>query len=158
MCLCVEEFNIFKLDSWIILWSNNFLNHKGIKRVMWCVQGLSESPDLEFEYADTDKWAAELSGVCDHPDHWDFQTPICYLEFHSVRLGNVLCVQIIYLFFTYISELYSYTEGPEFALNRKCFEVEFRAHGMQLVLKNLLNLGWRRYLYDLQLFCVSSFW
>uniref|UniRef100_A0A674MW01 Striatin interacting protein 1 n=1 Tax=Takifugu rubripes TaxID=31033 RepID=A0A674MW01_TAKRU len=25
-------------------------------------------------------------------------------------------------------ELYSYTEGPEFALNRKCFEVEFRAH------------------------------
>uniref|UniRef100_A0A8C4GHW1 Protein FAM40A n=1 Tax=Dicentrarchus labrax TaxID=13489 RepID=A0A8C4GHW1_DICLA len=51
-----------------------------------CVQGLSESPDLEFEYADTDKWAAELS------------------------------------------ELYSYTEGPEFALNRKCFEVEFRTH------------------------------
>ncbi|CAG06830.1 unnamed protein product, partial [Tetraodon nigroviridis] len=49
-------------------------------------QGLSESPDFEFEYADTDKWAAELS------------------------------------------ELYSYTEGPEFALNRKCFEVEFRAH------------------------------
>lgn len=25
-------------------------------------QGYSESPDLEFEYADTDKWAAELSG------------------------------------------------------------------------------------------------
>uniref|UniRef100_A0A672JAV1 Striatin interacting protein 1 n=1 Tax=Salarias fasciatus TaxID=181472 RepID=A0A672JAV1_SALFA len=51
-----------------------------------CAQGLSESPDLEFEYSDTDKWAAELS------------------------------------------ELYSYTEGPEFALNRKCFEEEFRAH------------------------------
>uniref|UniRef100_A0A7N6A483 Striatin interacting protein 1 n=1 Tax=Anabas testudineus TaxID=64144 RepID=A0A7N6A483_ANATE len=49
-------------------------------------EGLSESPDLEFEYADTDKWAAELS------------------------------------------ELYSYTEGPEFALNRKCFEEEFRPH------------------------------
>ncbi|KAI9522885.1 Striatin-interacting protein 1 [Dissostichus eleginoides] len=48
--------------------------------------GLSESPDLEFEYADTDKWAAELS------------------------------------------ELYSYTEGPEFSLNRQCFEVEFRTH------------------------------
>uniref|UniRef100_A0A8D3BWD5 Striatin-interacting protein 1-like n=1 Tax=Scophthalmus maximus TaxID=52904 RepID=A0A8D3BWD5_SCOMX len=48
------------------------------------LQGLSESPDLEFEYADTDKWAAELS------------------------------------------ELYSYTEGPEFALNRKCFEEEFQ--------------------------------
>uniref|UniRef100_H3BF37 Striatin interacting protein 1 n=1 Tax=Latimeria chalumnae TaxID=7897 RepID=H3BF37_LATCH len=25
-------------------------------------EGFSESPDLEFEYADTDKWAAELSG------------------------------------------------------------------------------------------------
>ncbi|KFR04361.1 Striatin-interacting protein 1, partial [Nipponia nippon] len=43
-------------------------------------------PDLEFEYADTDKWAAELS------------------------------------------ELYSYTEGPEFLLNRKCFEEDFRIH------------------------------
>lgn len=41
----------------------------------------------------------------------------------------------------YVSELYSYTEGPEFALNRKCFEVEFREHGMQLVVKNELNLG-----------------
>lgn len=33
------------------------------------VQGLSDSPDFEFEYADTDKWAAELSGVwalCGH--------------------------------------------------------------------------------------------
>uniref|UniRef100_A0A668SSD2 Striatin interacting protein 1 n=1 Tax=Oreochromis aureus TaxID=47969 RepID=A0A668SSD2_OREAU len=49
-------------------------------------EGQSESPDLEFEYSDTDKWAAELS------------------------------------------ELYSYTEGPEFALNRKCFEEEFRVH------------------------------
>ncbi|NWR79725.1 STRP1 protein, partial [Centropus unirufus] len=49
-------------------------------------QGYSESPDLEFEYADTDKWAAELS------------------------------------------ELYSYTEGPEFLLNRKCFEEDFRIH------------------------------
>uniref|UniRef100_A0A3B4AZM5 Striatin interacting protein 1 n=1 Tax=Periophthalmus magnuspinnatus TaxID=409849 RepID=A0A3B4AZM5_9GOBI len=48
-------------------------------------EGFSESPDLEFDYADTDKWAAELS-------------------------------------------LYSYTEGPEFALNRKCFEEEFREH------------------------------
>uniref|UniRef100_A0A8C5G6J8 Striatin interacting protein 1 n=1 Tax=Gouania willdenowi TaxID=441366 RepID=A0A8C5G6J8_GOUWI len=54
--------------------------------VIFCAQGLSESPDLEFEYSDTDKWAAELS------------------------------------------ELYSYTEGPEFALNRKCFEEEFSAH------------------------------
>uniref|UniRef100_A0A673YFA6 Striatin interacting protein 1 n=1 Tax=Salmo trutta TaxID=8032 RepID=A0A673YFA6_SALTR len=49
-------------------------------------EGFSESPDLEFEYADTDKWSAELS------------------------------------------ELYSYTEGPEFLLNRKCFEEEFRIH------------------------------
>uniref|UniRef100_A0A8C3V8H1 Striatin interacting protein 1 n=1 Tax=Catharus ustulatus TaxID=91951 RepID=A0A8C3V8H1_CATUS len=49
-------------------------------------EGYSESPDLEFEYADTDKWTAELS------------------------------------------ELYSYTEGPEFLLNRKCFEEDFRIH------------------------------
>uniref|UniRef100_A0A4W6EMU9 Striatin interacting protein 1 n=1 Tax=Lates calcarifer TaxID=8187 RepID=A0A4W6EMU9_LATCA len=28
----------------------------------------------------------------------------------------------------FVPELYSYTEGPEFALNRKCFEEEFRAH------------------------------
>uniref|UniRef100_A0A8C7Z3F8 Striatin interacting protein 1 n=1 Tax=Oryzias sinensis TaxID=183150 RepID=A0A8C7Z3F8_9TELE len=27
-----------------------------------------------------------------------------------------------------LSELYSYTEGPEFALNRKCFEDEFSSH------------------------------
>uniref|UniRef100_A0A8C5P8L5 Striatin interacting protein 1 n=1 Tax=Leptobrachium leishanense TaxID=445787 RepID=A0A8C5P8L5_9ANUR len=49
-------------------------------------EGYSESPDLEFVYADADKWAAELS------------------------------------------ELYSYTEGPEFQLNRKCFEEDFRLH------------------------------
>ncbi|XP_004689731.1 PREDICTED: striatin-interacting protein 1 [Condylura cristata] len=49
-------------------------------------EGYSESPDLEFEYADADKWAAELS------------------------------------------ELYSYTEGPEFLMNRKCFEEDFRIH------------------------------
>uniref|UniRef100_A0A8C9XI33 Striatin interacting protein 1 n=1 Tax=Sander lucioperca TaxID=283035 RepID=A0A8C9XI33_SANLU len=36
---------------------------------------------------------------------------------------------MIYIYlFMYLSELYSYTEGPEFALNRKCFEVEFRTH------------------------------
>ncbi|XP_042563860.1 striatin-interacting protein 1 homolog isoform X1 [Clupea harengus] len=49
-------------------------------------EGFSESPDLEFEYADIDKWAAELS------------------------------------------EIYSYTEGPEFILNRKCFEEDFKTH------------------------------
>lgn len=38
---------------------------------------------------------------------------------------------LVYLFSVRLSELYSYTEGPEFALNRKCFEVEFREHGMQ---------------------------
>ncbi|XP_073398538.1 striatin-interacting protein 1 [Dendrobates tinctorius] len=49
-------------------------------------EGCSESPDLEFAYADADKWAAELS------------------------------------------ELYSYTEGPEFQSNRKCFEDDLRLH------------------------------
>lgn len=28
-----------------------------------------------------------------------------------------------------MAELYSYTEGPEFLLNRKCFEEDFRIHG-----------------------------
>lgn len=49
-------------------------------------EGCSESPDLEFIYADADKWAAELS------------------------------------------ELYSYTEGPEFQWNRKCFEEDLQLH------------------------------
>lgn len=35
------------------------LGHHSLSR---SPQGYSESPDLEFEYADTDKWAAELSG------------------------------------------------------------------------------------------------
>ncbi|NXY39112.1 STRP1 protein, partial [Pomatorhinus ruficollis] len=59
-------------------------------------EGYSESPDLEFEYADTDKWTAELS------------------------------------------ELYSYTEGPEFLLNRKCFEEDFRIHSKSLFLDSSL--------------------
>uniref|UniRef100_A0A7N6A815 Striatin interacting protein 2 n=1 Tax=Anabas testudineus TaxID=64144 RepID=A0A7N6A815_ANATE len=46
-----------------------------------------ESPNLEFEYGDTDTLTAELS------------------------------------------ELYSYTEEPEFALNRDYFEEDFRTHG-----------------------------
>ncbi|XP_043932132.1 striatin-interacting protein 1 [Protopterus annectens] len=49
-------------------------------------EGFSESPDLEFEYADAEKWSTELS------------------------------------------ELYSYTEGPEFLINRKCFEDDFHIH------------------------------
>lgn len=32
------------------------------------------------------------------------------------------------------AELYSYTEGPEFLLNRKCFEEDFRIHGKTLLL------------------------
>ncbi|KAL4640734.1 hypothetical protein GN956_G11605 [Arapaima gigas] len=47
-------------------------------------EGSVESPNLEFEYGDTDCLTAELS------------------------------------------ELYSYTEEPEFALNRSCFEEDFR--------------------------------
>lgn len=34
-----------------------------MQAAMCCSQGLSEFPDFEFEYSDTDKWAAELSGV-----------------------------------------------------------------------------------------------
>lgn len=29
----------------------------------------------------------------------------------------------------FLTELYSYTEGPEFLMNRKCFEEDFRIHG-----------------------------
>ncbi|XP_042326250.1 striatin-interacting protein 2 isoform X2 [Sceloporus undulatus] len=47
-------------------------------------KGSVDCPNLEFEYGDTDSYAAELS------------------------------------------ELYSYTEEPEFALNRKCFEEDFQ--------------------------------
>uniref|UniRef100_A0A8C1XET0 Striatin interacting protein 1 n=1 Tax=Cyprinus carpio TaxID=7962 RepID=A0A8C1XET0_CYPCA len=57
-----------------------------IKTNVFVSQGLSEAPDLEFEYSDADNWAVELS------------------------------------------ELYSYTEGPEFLLNRKCFEEDFHTH------------------------------
>lgn len=33
-----------------------------------------------------------------------------------------------------LTELYSYTESPEFQLNRKCFEEDFRLHGKSIVL------------------------
>uniref|UniRef100_G3Q585 Striatin interacting protein 2 n=1 Tax=Gasterosteus aculeatus aculeatus TaxID=481459 RepID=G3Q585_GASAC len=57
------------------------------KYVCFCSsQSSMESPNLEFEYGDTDSLAAELS------------------------------------------ELYSYTEEPEFALNRDYFEEDFRSH------------------------------
>lgn len=86
---------------------------------MIVLQGLSESPDLEFEYADTDKWAAELSGVFFDRTH------------SHLRVYRALSLSL--LLFQHLSELYSYTEGPEFALNRKCFEVEFREHGIDSV-------------------------
>lgn len=33
-----------------------------------------------------------------------------------------------------LTELYSYTEGPEFLMNRKCFEEDFRIHGKTISL------------------------
>ena len=47
-CICISSFG--KQDG-LLHYSLSFSQ-----------QGYSESPDLEFEYADTDKWAAELSG------------------------------------------------------------------------------------------------
>lgn len=89
-----------------------------------CSQGLSESPDLEFEYADTDKWAAELSGVC--VLIMDIKiSPTTFCQ----SLSHLSCSDYLFIACFDVSELYSYTEGPEFALNRKCFEVEFRTHG-----------------------------
>lgn len=55
--------------------SDFIIMYKVIQCVMCCVQGLSESPDFEFEYADTDKWAAELSGLCGHHGHRFFLFP-----------------------------------------------------------------------------------
>lgn len=40
-----------------------------------------------------------------------------------------------------LAELYSYTEGPEFLLNRKCFEEDFRIHGKILLFDPLPLLG-----------------
>lgn len=34
----------------------------------------------------------------------------------------------------FLTELYSYTEGPEFLMNRKCFEEDFRIHGEMIPL------------------------
>lgn len=45
------------------------------------------------------------------------------------------CSQFYYFYCKHVislpppPELYSYTEGPEFILNRKCFEEDFRTHG-----------------------------
>lgn len=36
--------------------------------------------------------------------------------------------------FPLLAELYSYTEGPEFLLNRKCFEEDFRIHSKSVFL------------------------
>lgn len=50
---------------------------------MSCLQGMSESPDLEFEYSDTDKWVAELSGM------WMFiSTEILFGQ----SLQNIICM------------------------------------------------------------------
>lgn len=40
-------------------------------------KGYSESPDLEFEYADTDKWAAELSGKAQTSCYLGVFSPYC---------------------------------------------------------------------------------
>lgn len=50
------------LDAYVFLPLEN--THNGLLRysLSFSQKGYSESPDLEFEYADTDKWAAELSG------------------------------------------------------------------------------------------------
>uniref|UniRef100_A0A4W3JP59 Striatin interacting protein 1 n=1 Tax=Callorhinchus milii TaxID=7868 RepID=A0A4W3JP59_CALMI len=61
----------------------------------------------------TDKWTAELSGK-----NWEGRKN-CYT---TKELGNGIRVKFV------STELYSYTEGPELHLNRKCFEEDFRTH------------------------------
>lgn len=41
-----------------------------------------------------------------------------------------------------MAELYSYTEGPEFLLNRKCFEEDFRIHGKTFPLERSPRWEW----------------
>lgn len=84
-------------------------------------QGLSDAPDLEFEYSDSDKWTVELSGESDSVG----------LFISSVLISafiNQLQTKNNALFSLLFVELYSYTEGPEFLLNRKCFEEDFHTH------------------------------
>lgn len=73
---------------------------------------------------------------------------ICVVNFFCHTLGGVLLdfdilaktavpraeLQLGAGFLLFLAELYSYTEGPEFLLNRKCFEEDFRIHGKSLFL------------------------
>ena len=49
-----------------------------------------------------------------------------------IKISKVLLINflsLILLHFMLSTELYSYTEEPEFALNRDYFEEDFRSHG-----------------------------
>lgn len=85
-----------------------FLLQKALT-VVFCItvssppQGYSESPDLEFEYADTDKWAAELSGKA--------QTFLLFRIFFSVLIFNKIkneCHFGVHFFLWLPSDIYTY--------------------------------------------------
>lgn len=108
------------------------------------LQSSMESPNLEFEYGDTDALTAELSGKA-----WQRRGETVHgasLPGASKVLGKAPPLSPRTTFswpgrefrrlFSHLalvvnlpSELYSYTEEPEFALNRDYFEEDFRSHG-----------------------------
>lgn len=63
---------------------------------------------------------------------------------HLISVGRSVLCSVVILPCVPLAELYSYTEGPEFLLNRKCFEEDFRIHGETLPLELGLSGGTRR--------------
>lgn len=60
----------------------------------------------------------------------------------KLQLSPTARCRLLEIFLCALSaELYSYTEGPEFLLNRKCFEEDFRIHGKTILLEHLTPLG-----------------
>lgn len=117
------------------------------------LQSSMESPNLEFEYGDTDALTAELSGKAFQSrgetvscrfstesilasSQWSSASLLsnnsrlarsCADLLQRIEVGSLfsrLPLRVIVP-----SELYSYTEEPEFAQNRDYFEEDFRSHG-----------------------------
>lgn len=110
-----------------MLWLNCQLLLNSYTDSVFVSQGLSDTPDLEFEYSDADKWTIELSG----------ESSLIWFTAHFFCTNIILNFQPsltncdynnAFSSFKLFVELYSYTEGPEFLLNRKCFEEDFHTH------------------------------
>nr|XP_014340086.1 PREDICTED: striatin-interacting protein 1 [Latimeria chalumnae] len=89
-------------------------------------EGFSESPDLEFEYADTDKWAAELSGRSKPANHF-----FRYVMVES-KLGDMISVHVLDRESSSLSALFL----SFLVKDKKWTEVDItvqRAHAMRLL-------------------------